>query len=133
MKIRNLILALALALLCSAGSAYAKKTSSDEPRVKFDHKSMGIHLNMNFKKFKTFEKLMPASMRDEIGKDYYPYLRKALVDVDATRYKDADITVDRLENGRLNLNFEFRHYYLKFLNVQWADLDELFHVYFEDK
>lgn len=133
MKIRSLILAMVLALFCTSFSAYAKKADTIEPRVKFDHKSMNIHLNMNFKKFKTFEKLMPASMRDEIGKDYYPYLRKALVSVDATHYKDADVTVDRLEGGRLNLNFEFRHYYLKFLNVQWSDLDELFHVYFEDK
>jgi len=121
-------LLLSIAVSVSAGP----KDPDDLRRVQFDHKSMNIHKDVSFKKLESMEKLMPRSMREEIANDYYPYLRKNLVDKDYLEYKKAKITVQRHNDNLITLSMEFPHYFLTFKNITWKDLDTLYHVHFEE-
>ena len=117
-----------ISLLVLSSGAYA---SSSVPQVKFDHKRMNIHMLLTFEKMKKLEKYMPRSMREEIGRDYYPYIRREMGQSDSAVYKDAKINKTVTNDGLMNLTLEFPHYYLIFLDVTWEDLDSLFRKYFE--
>jgi len=124
------IVTLVLSIALTA-SAAARKTD-DVRRVQFDHKTMNIHLDINFKKFESMEHMMPRSMREEIANDYYPYLRKNLVSADYLEYKKAKINVERYDEDLLTLTMEFPNYFLIFKNITWEDMDSLYHVHFEE-
>lgn len=128
MKAFKFLAAAVLALLLVSGNAWAAK-----PRVKFDHKRMNIHMNMSMKTFTTFERLMPADMRREIGEDYYPFIRRNLTPGKPLSHKEARINMNTEPEGRMTVSLEFPNYFLVFSNVTWEEMDKLFKKYFKDK
>ncbi|MCQ2176630.1 MAG: hypothetical protein MJY41_01675 [Bacteroidales bacterium] len=126
MKGKRIISTLVLLLLAWAFAPHC----AAEPRVKFDHKSMNIHMDMNFRQFQRLERFMPASMKQEIADDYYPFIRKNIQQDKILIYKTTKALMTTRENGNMDITMEFPHYYLSFTDVCWEDMDTLFKKYF---
>ena len=123
-----LILAFAAVLIATA-SVFAQR-KSDEPLIDFQHRYMDMHLNLRLSKLKTFNKLLPNSLRREIGDEYYPAIRKQLKTSDKASFKEGEAEVERYPDGKVKLKLIFPNFIMTISNVTWEQMDQIFSEYF---
>lgn len=104
--------------------------ASKEPVVDFNHKYMNLNLTMKLSRLKTLNKLLPMSLRREIGDEYYPEFRRRLMTQDSMRFKDGSASVERLDDGHVRLTLDFPNFTMVIREVTWEQLDEVFSEYF---
>ncbi|MBP5521023.1 MAG: hypothetical protein J6X82_01225 [Bacteroidales bacterium] len=129
-KILTILLVLAAAAVLSAVPVHAQR-KADEPQIDFQHRYMtDMHLKMGLSKLKTFNKLLPNSLRREIGDEYYPAIRRQLKTADKCQFKEGEAEVERLSDGKVKLKLIFPNFYMTISNVTWEQLDVIFSEYF---
>ena len=104
--------------------------ASAEPVVDFTHRYADVHLTMKLSKLKTLNKFMPASLRREIGQEYYPEIRRRLQTEDSMHFKEGDASIKRLANGQIELTLKFPVFSMFIREVTWEELDVIFAEYF---
>ena len=130
------ILLAAAALLVAAAPlraddpASGKKGKADEPIIEFTHRYMDLHLTMKLSKLKTFNKLLPMSLRREIGDEYYPEIRRRLTAGDTMAFKEGEASIERFEGGKIKLTMTFPNFFLVIRNATWEQVDQVFEEYF---
>ena len=129
-KILTYLLILVAVASLSAAPASAQR-KADEPQIDFQHRYMkDMHLKMGLTKLKTFNKLLPSSLRREIGDEYYPAIRKRLKTSDKCHFKEGEAEVERYADGKVKLKLIFPNFYMTISNVTWEQLDLIFSEYF---
>lgn len=101
-----------------------------EPVVDFSHKYAKVNLTMKLSKLKTLNKMMPASLRKEIGTEYYPEIRRQLTTGDRMHFKEGNASIVRYPDGKIRLTLDFPNFTMVIREVTWEELDEIFKVYF---
>lgn len=131
MKRILLMMSLVLAALSFAPQEAVAQRKSDEPLIVFEHRyNPDWHMKMRLSKLKTYNWLLPGSLRREIGDDYYPAIRRDLVTADKTKYKEGEAEVERYPDGKVKLKLIFPNFVMTISNVTWEQLDVVFSEYF---
>ncbi|MBQ3941680.1 MAG: hypothetical protein II676_02410 [Bacteroidales bacterium] len=129
-KILTILLIMVAAAVLYAQPAYAQR-KANEPQIDFQHRYMtDMHLKMGLSKLKTFNKLLPNSLRREIGDEYYPAIRRQLKTADKCQFKEGEAEVERFSDGKVKLKLIFPNFYMTISNVTWEQLDVIFSEYF---
>ena len=76
---------------------------------------------------------MPASLRREIGSDYYPEIRRQLATNDSMRYKDGEASIVRYPDGKIKLALKFPNFIMVIREITWEQMDDFFVEYFNYK
>ena len=108
----------------------ASAADKKEPVIDFRHRYADVHLTMKLSKLKTFNKYMPASLRREIGGEYYPEIRRRLQTEDSMHFKEGDASVRRFSDGQIELTLKFPVFIMVISEVTWEELDVIFAEYF---
>lgn len=103
-----------------------------EPVIDYRHRYMNIRLSLKLSKLVKMEKMMPRSLRREISEDYYLQIRNGLAEADSVHVKEADVAIERFDDGMLRLSFTFPKFYMVIRDVTWDDLDAAFCTYFTE-
>ena len=137
MKRLAYILVLVMAVLLPAMSFAAssspearKKTAVQEPIIDFNHRYADIHLTMKLSKLKTLNKFLPASLRREVGKEYYPEIRRRLTTEDSMKFKEGEASIERFPGGKIKLTLSFPNFVMVIREATWEQIDEVFAEYF---
>ena len=137
MKRLAYILALVAALLSpaasftvSAATETRKKAEVDEPIIDFNHRYADIHLSMKLSKLKTLNKFLPASLRREVGGEYYPEIRRRLTTQDSMTFKEGQARIERFPGGKVKLTLVFPNFVMVIREATWEQIDEVFKEYF---
>lgn len=107
-----------------------KKTTVQEPVIDFDHKYANIHLSMKLSKLKTMNKFLPASLRREVGGEYYPEIRRRLAKEDNMTFKEGEASIERFPGGKIKLTLSFPNFVMVIREATWEQIDEVFAEYF---
>ena len=130
-KILQIAIFVLLAVTASAstfaGSADGKK---QEPVVDFYHKYAKRSVTLKLSKLKTYNWMLPMSLRREIGDEYYPEIRRQLKTKDSMRFKEGAASVERLQDGQVRLTLDFPNFRMVIREVTWEQLDVIFSEYF---
>ena len=108
-------------------AAYGKQ---QEPMIDFTHRYSDFRVTMKLSKLKTLNRLMPNSLRREIGDEYYPEIRKQLANKDSMHFKEGDASVERYPDGKVKLYLSFPNFVMVIREVTWEQLDDFFGEYF---
>ena len=108
----------------------ATASAAAEPMIDFTHRYAKVHLTMKFSKLLTYNKLMPTSLRREIGDEYYPEIRRRLQKEDSMQFKEGEASVKRYSNGKIALTLKFPVFIMVIRDVTWEELDVIFDKYF---
>ncbi|MBO6168620.1 MAG: hypothetical protein J6O51_01475 [Bacteroidales bacterium] len=130
MKRFLILLALLSAAIISTPAGASAQNKSDEPLIDFQHRYSSMHLNMRLTKLKTYNWLLPNSLRREIGDEYYPAIRRDLATADKTKFKEGEAEVERYADGKVKLKLIFPNFIMTISNVTWEQLDVVFAEYF---
>lgn len=123
-----LLPAVAFAVTPSDGAR--RKESVQEPVIDFDHKYSNMHLSMKLSKLKTLNKFLPASLRREVGGEYYPEIRRRLVTEDSMTFKEGKASIERFPGGKIKLTLSFPNFDMVIREATWEQIDEVFAEYF---
>ena len=131
------ILVVAAAFMLLAAPVFAapspearKKDKAQEPVIEFTHRYSDLHLTMKLSKLKTLNKLLPSSLRREVGDEYYPEIRRRLATADSMSFKEGQASIERYPAGKIKLTLTFPNFVLVISEATWEQIDEVFAEYF---
>ena len=107
-----------------------KKNKQNEPVIDFTHRYADIHLTMKLSKLKTLNRLMPNSLRREIGDEYYPEIRRQLTTGDSMSFKEGKASIERFPDDKVKLTLTFPNFIMVIREATWEQIDEVFEEYF---
>ena len=107
-----------------------KKDKEQEPIIDFTHRYMDVHLSMKLSKLKTLNKLLPNSLRREVGDEYYPEIRRRLTTGDSMSFKEGKASIERFPGGKVKLTLVFPNFIMVIREATWEQIDEVFEEYF---
>lgn len=107
-----------------------RKAAVQEPIIDFDHKYNSMHLSMKLSKLKTLNKFLPASLRREVGGEYYPEIRRRLTTEDHMTFKEGEASIERFQGGKIKLTLSFPNFVMVIREATWEQIDEVFAEYF---
>ena len=124
---KKILIGLMCALILTASADAASKAT-----VSFRHRvNEKYNYTMKLSSLKNLSKLLPASLKEEVGQEYYPQLRAGLKSGGSMKFKKADATVTKLDGDLVRLDLAFPKFYLIIDNVTWDELDHFFKKYFD--
>lgn len=133
-RLANILVLLAAFLLLaptvSAAPEARRKEKAQEPVIEFNHRYADIHLTMKLSKLKTLNKLLPASLRREVGDEYYPEIRRQLTTGDSMAFKEGEASIERFPGGKIKLTLTFPNFIMVIREATWEQIDEVFAEYF---
>ena len=107
-----------------------KKSKQTEPIIDFTHRYADIHLSMKLSKLKTLNRLLPNSLRREVGDEYYPEIRRQLTTGDSMSFKEGKASIERFADGKVKLTLTFPVFIMVIREATWEQIDEVFEEYF---
>lgn len=107
-----------------------KKAKQTEPIIDFTHRYADVHLSMKLSKLKTLNRLLPNSLRREVGDEYYPAIRRQLTTGNSMSFKEGKASIERFPDGKVKLTLTFPNFIMVIREATWEQIDEVFEEYF---
>lgn len=107
-----------------------RKAKQQEPIIDFTHRYADVHLSMKLSKLKTLNRLLPNSLRREVGDEYYPEIRRRLTTGDSMSFKEGKASIERFPDGKVKLTLTFPNFIMVIREATWEQIDEVFAEYF---
>lgn len=126
---RLLLIAVSFIVLAMSAPEFAsaKTAKTDIARIDFVHKyNASYNCSLSVKQLKNMSRLMPATLKKEIGMDYMPQILSGLRTADCVSVKDVNASISYCEDDMFEITLFLPKATIYIRNATWDELDRFF-------